>query len=96
MKTAISVIGGGSCAVEDYNRAREVGRLLAERGFLVITGGLGGVMEAACRGAVEAGGTTIGILPGIVPTEANPFVTVPITTGLSDARNVIVGKSAVC
>jgi uncharacterized protein (TIGR00725 family) len=89
----ISVIGGGSCAAEDVNRAREVGRLLAERGYVVLTGGLGGVMEAASRGAAEAGGLTIGVLPGIVRTEANPFVEIPLTTGLSDARNVIVATS---
>ena len=93
MKTVISVIGGGSCAPEDYNRAREVGRLLAERGYVVLTGGLGGVMEAASRGAAEAGGLTVGVLPGVVKEEANPFVDVVLTSGMRDARNLIVATS---
>ncbi len=93
MKDLISVIGGGSCAPEDYARAREVGRLLAEGGYGVVTGGLGGVMEAAHRGAHEAGGLTIAVLPGIVRGDANPFAEIVLTTGLADARNVIVATS---
>ena len=93
MKNLISVIGGGSCAPEDYARAREVGRLLAERDYVVVTGGLGGVMEAAHRGAREAGGLTIAVLPGIVREEANPFAEIVLTTGMADARNVIVATS---
>lgn len=94
MKEIVSVIGGGTCAPEEYHVARAVGGLLAERGFVVLTGGLGGVMEAASRGAFEAGGLTIGVLPGSVREEANPFVEVVLTTGLSEARNLIVATSA--
>ena len=93
MKDLISVIGGGACAPEDYARAREVGRLLAERDYGVVTGGLGGVMEAAHRGAHEAGGLTIAVLPGSIREAANPYAEVVLTTGLSDARNVIVAMS---
>jgi len=93
MKEIVSVIGGGSCAAEEYKVARAIGGLLAERNFVVLTGGLGGVMEAASRGAHEAGGLTVGVLPGQVREEANPFVDIVLTTGLSEARNVIVATS---
>jgi uncharacterized protein (TIGR00725 family) len=71
-----------------------VGRGLAERGVLVITGGLGGVMEAASRGAKEAGGTTVGILPGTDRSEANTYVDVAIPTGLGEGRNALVVRAA--
>ena len=90
----ISVIGAGSCNNKTYVMAENVGRLVAQRGAILITGGLGGVMEAASKGANEAGGTVIGILPGFSKKDANAYVTVPITTGLSHARNVIVVRSA--
>ena len=67
--------------------------MLARQGFEIVCGGLGGVMAAACRGAREAGGRTIGILPGDDPAEANPFVDVPIVTGLGIARNVLVVRN---
>ena len=70
-----------------------VGAELAKRGMTVVCGGLGGVMAAACRGAKSAGGATVGILPGDSPSDANPWVDIPICTGLSYARNVIVVKS---
>jgi uncharacterized protein (TIGR00725 family) len=89
----ISVIGAGSCSADIYCIAEEVGRLIAAKGAVLVTGGLGGVMEAASKGAGEAGGTTVGILPGSSKEEANSYVTVPITTGLSHARNVIVARS---
>jgi uncharacterized protein (TIGR00725 family) len=90
----ISVIGAGSCSSEIYALAEEVGRLIARRGSVLVTGGLGGVMEAASRGAKEQGGITIGILPGFGREDANPYVTIPITTGLSHARNVIIARTA--
>lgn len=89
----VSVIGSGSCDPETSRVARNLGRLLAERGFTVVCGGLAGVMAAACQGAKEAGGTTIGILPGDDPEAANPFVDIPIVTGLGIARNVLVVKN---
>ena len=90
----ISVIGAGSCDQKTYQVAEDVGRLIAQGGAILITGGLGGVMEAASKGANEAGGTVIGILPGFSKKDANAYVTVPLITGLSHARNVIVVRSA--
>lgn len=93
MKSIVSVIGGGSCTPEDYARAREVGRLLAEKGHTVLTGGLGGVMEAASRGASEAGGLTVAVLPGLIREEANPYADVVLTSGMREARNILVATS---
>lgn len=74
--------------------AEEVGRLLAKRGAVVVCGGLGGAMEAVCRGASGAGGTTVGILPGGDRGAANPHVTLAVATGLGEARNAIVARTA--
>lgn len=90
----IAVIGGSECSPQEAQMAEEVGRELAQRGVAVICGGLGGVMEAVCRGAALAGGRTVGILPGHSSREANPYVEIPVVTGMSYARNVIVVKSA--
>jgi len=77
-----------------YQLALEVGRLAAERGAVVLTGGLSGVMEAACRGAKQAGGLTVGILPGFDASDANHYVDIPVVTGLNHARNIIVVRSS--
>ncbi len=90
----IAVIGGGKCPKNIARLAEEVGRELAEHGATLICGGLGGVMEAACKGAKEAGGQTIGILPGNGSANANPYVEIPIVTGMGEMRNVIIVKSA--
>ncbi len=90
----ISVIGAGTCSDDIYKNAEDVGRLIAQKGAVLVTGGLGGVMEAASKGAKEAGGITVGILPGFSKDEANRFVEIPIATGLSHARNIIVVRSA--
>ena len=90
----IGVIGGGTCSAETAALAEEVGRRLAQRGATLICGGLGGVMEAACKGARQAGGQTIGILPGNSHADANPYVQMPIVTGMGEMRNVIIIKSA--
>lgn len=74
--------------------AEEVGRQLARQGVILVCGGLGGVMEAACRGAAAEGGITIGILPGDSPRAANAYVQIPIVTGVGYARNLSVVKSA--
>lgn len=74
--------------------AEEVGRLLARRGAVVVCGGLGGVMEAACRGARGEGGVAVGILPGLDRGAANPYVTVAVATGLGEARNALVVRAA--
>ena len=90
----ISVSGAGRCDEQTYELAEQVGRELARRGATIVCGGLGGVMEAACKGAKSAGGQTIGILPGTNRADANPFIDIPIVTGMGEARNVIVVRSA--
>jgi uncharacterized protein (TIGR00725 family) len=90
----IGVIGGGEVSPEVAAVAGEGGREIARRGAVLVCGGLGGVMEAACRGADEAGGLTIGILPGNDRNTANPHVKIPIVTGMGHARNVAVVKSS--
>jgi uncharacterized protein (TIGR00725 family) len=98
--TNVALIGPGSDARdEDLASARRVGALVAESGWVLLTGGLGGVMEAAGVGAASAGGTVIGILPGDDPSEANASVTVPIPTGLGELRNgllVCAAEYVVC
>ncbi len=89
-RTRIAVIGGNRAGRPAADAAFEVGRLIARAGAAVVCGGLGGVMEAACRGAREEGGLTIGILPGGSPADANPWVDVPIATGLGYTRNALV------
>jgi uncharacterized protein (TIGR00725 family) len=94
----VAVIGDGDPRGPEAHRilewAEEVGQLLARGGAIVITGGLGGVMLAASRGAVGAGGETLGILPGSDPDDANEFVTTPIATGLGVMRNLVVVTAA--
>ncbi len=90
----IGVIGGESCSAEVARLAEEVGAELARRGAVLICGGRGGVMEAACRGARREGGLTIGILPGSDPAEANPYVAIPLATGLGSARNYVIVTAA--
>jgi len=86
----VSVIGGSSVPPETAAAAERLGERLAERGHEVVCGGLGGVMEAVCRGAASAGGETIGIVPTARRADANPHVTVPIATGMGHARNALV------
>jgi uncharacterized protein (TIGR00725 family) len=87
----ISVIGGSSPTNPEHVRlAEEVGRELANRGVSLVCGGLSGIMEAACKGAKSAGGTTIGILPGRSSRDANSYVDIPIVTTMGFSRNVIV------
>jgi uncharacterized protein (TIGR00725 family) len=86
----ISVIGSSRAKPEHLALAEEVGQELARRKVMVACGGLTGVMEAVCRGAKSAGGTTIGILPGRSPHDANTYVDIPIVTTMGYARNVIV------
>ena len=93
-KQIIAVIGAGEPSTEEAKLAEEVGRELARQGAILVCGGLGGVMEAACRGASLEGGTTIGILPGDSPKAANQYVQIPIVTGMGYARNIPVVKSA--
>ena len=90
----IAVIGGSACTREEGDWAAAVGRLLAERGAVLLCGGLGGVMEAAARGAKQAGGLTVGILPGNDRADANPYVDVPIATGMGEMRNAVIVRAA--
>ena len=93
MKPMVAVIGSASCTPHQAELAERVGRLIAERGVVLVCGGRGGVMEAACRGAESAGGTTIGILPGNDNREGNPHLTIAIPTGLGEARNALVARA---
>ena len=90
----IAVIGGSKCSNEDAMLAEEVGVELAKRDVALVCGGLAGVMEAACKGAISENGLTIGILPGDDSGTANEYVRIPIVTGLGYARNSIVVRSA--
>jgi hypothetical protein len=90
----VAVVGPGECDAATAALAEEVGRELAARGAIVVCGGTGGAMEAACRGAKAAGGTTVGLLPGTDRGSANAFVDVAIPTGLGEARNVLVVRAA--
>lgn len=86
----IGVIGSGECSNEIANLAEQVGKEVARRGCALICGGRGGVMEAAARGAIEAGGLTVGILPGRRRKDANPYLKVALATGLGEARNAVI------
>ena len=90
----VAVIGAGDCNSEIYRLAEETGALLGQKGYTTICGGLGGVMEAVCKGAKSSGGKTIGILPGSDPNEANSFVDFPIATGMGIGRNIVIIRSA--
>ena len=95
MQPLIAVIGESTLSRPDHaSLAEEVGRRIAEAGYGLICGGLGGVMEAACRGARHAGGLTVGILMGVEPSDANPYVEVAIPTGAGQMRNVIIVLAA--
>ena len=88
------MVGPGEASAEQVATAEEVGRGLAARGAVVVCGGLGGVMAGACRGAKSAGGTTVGILPGLDRAAANEHVDVAVATGLGEARNALVARAA--
>jgi len=90
----IAVIGSSNASKQDLKEAEAVGREIAKGGAILVCGGLGGVMQAACRGAASEGGTTIGILPGESIKDANEYVSIPIATGIGYARNSMVAKSS--
>lgn len=89
----VGVVGPGEATPEQRLTARRVGGLLAGRRAVVVTGGLGGVMAAASRGAIEAGGTTLGLLPGDDREEGNPYLTVSLPTGLGEMRNALLVRT---
>lgn len=90
----VAVVGSADANDEVAGLAEQVGAGLADAGAVLVCGGLGGVMEAACRGAREHGGTTVGILPGTERGDANRFVDVVLPTGLGEARNTLVVRAA--
>ena len=90
----IGVIGAGLCEDSIYQIAVKVGEEIAKRGGILVCGGLGGVMEAAAKGASMAGGLTVGILPGPSINSANPYIRLPVATDMGQARNVIIAHTA--
>ena len=93
-KKHIGVIGAGDCSPEDFEIAYEVGYLVAQHGWVLICGGLGGVMEGAAKGCLEKGGITVGLLPGTERDSANPYIALAIPTGMGEARNVLVVRAS--
>ncbi len=90
----VGVIGGNNPEPEHLEMARKVGELIAQAGAILVCGGLGGVMAAAAAGAKKAGGLTMGILPGNNPLEANPYIDIPVATGLGYSRNSLVAMNS--
>jgi len=95
-KKIVAVIGGAETTQKNLKIAEEVGALIAKRGAILITGGLGGVMNAASKGAKEADGLVIGILPTTDKESANPYVDIRIVTGMNQARNIIIARTCDC
>ncbi len=93
-RVQIGVLGASSCGPDIEEAAYRVGKEIARQGAVLLCGGLGGVMEAASRGAKEAGGLTVGILPGASASDANPYVELKIVTDMGHARNVVLVRSA--
>lgn len=90
----IGVIGDAFCSIDVAKIAEEVGENIAKKGGIIVCGGLGGVMEAVCRGAKKHNGLTVGILPGFRRKEANPYIDIPILTGMDQGRNIIIVRSS--
>jgi uncharacterized protein (TIGR00725 family) len=90
----VGVIGGSKPSASARQTAFKVGKLIAEKGAILVCGGLAGVMEAASRGAKQAGGLTVGVLPGNNPSDANPFIDIPFATGLGYTRNSLVALNS--
>lgn len=97
MKKLVAVIGGSVIKSEDIRKISfDTGKEIASRGYVLVCGGMGGVMEEAAKGAKSVGGLVVGILPGKDESEANPYVDIPIVTAMSHARNAIIVRSACC
>jgi len=90
----VAVVGGHSCSERIYKIAQELGQLIAQEGWILICGGSSGVMEAACKGAKEKGGLTVGILPSYDGAEANDYLDLKLPTGLGYGRNILVVRAA--
>lgn len=93
MKTVIGVIGAGDASEEECRAAWDVGSEIAKRNCVLVCGGMGGVMEAASKGAKSENGLTVGIIPGASKTDANRYIDIPVVTGMSHGRNIIVIRS---
>jgi uncharacterized protein (TIGR00725 family) len=96
LRQPIGVIGPSDATEAQLAAAAAVGRGLGAIGLTIVCGGRGGVMEAVCRGAADSGGLTIGLLPGPDCAAANPFVAVPLATGIGEARNALIARAAFC
>lgn len=96
LRAPVGVIGPREANPAQLLAAEATGAALAAMGFAIVCGGRQGIMEAACRGAASQGGVSIGLLPEGDPALANPFVTVPIATGIGEARNALVARAAFC
>lgn len=94
MNPYIAVVGAGACPAPTYELARKLGFEIGKRGWTLVCGGLKGVMEGAARGCVEAGGITVGILPGLDRKSANPYISIAVPTGLGDGRNLLIIRSS--
>ncbi len=92
----IAVIGGSETTEKNLKIAEKVGSMIAEKGAILITGGLGGVMNAASKGANKANGLVIGILPTTDKESSNPYVDIPIATGMGEARNIVIARTCDC
>jgi uncharacterized protein (TIGR00725 family) len=90
----VGVIGGGECTDTTYKTAQGLGFEIGKKGWILVCGGLGGVMEAAAKGCVEAGGMTLGILPGLKRDSANPYIRMALPTGLGEGRNLLVVRAS--
>lgn len=90
----IGVIGAGSCPDAIYQVARDLGFEIGKMGWTLICGGLKGVMEGAARGCIEAGGLTVGILPGTDKKMSNPYIRIPLPTGIGEGRNMLVVRAS--
>ncbi len=90
----IGVIGAGECSDKTYQLARHLGSEIGKKGWILVCGGLGGVMEAAARGCAEAGGMTVGILPGLDKASANLYIKIPLATGFGEGRNLLVVRAS--
>jgi uncharacterized protein (TIGR00725 family) len=93
-KIHIGVIGAGVCSKDIYSLAKELGYLIGSKDWILICGGLGGVMEGAAEGCYKEGGMTVGILPGNEKNSANPYIQLPIATGLGEGRNLLVVRAS--
>ncbi len=96
IRAPVAVIGPRQATPAQYAAAQAVGRGIAEMGLALICGGRAGVMEAACRGAAEAGGVAIGVLPDTDPQAANAYASVVIASGIGEARNAVIARAALC